>query len=347
MSKGLLFCALLTLLGFGLAKVPFIAASGVSPLVFALLLGIIVGNLPLKKTLDAAQPGLAFATRWLLRGGIVLFGLSLTFTQVLDLGPKVLLLDALVITSILITGYMIGTRLLGMDRETTLLTCAGSAICGAAAVLATESTIRSRPAAASMAVATVVLFGSLAMLLYPMMYPWLGMNEGLFGVYIGATIHEVAQVVAAGDAVGPTALANAIIVKLVRVMLLVPFLLIVGQWWLRHNVATHDVTTHNATANASASAGQVAEKGKLVIPWFALGFIVMVSVNSLEVIPAGLHDGLVLVGQLSLTMAMAALGLNTRMEKLKALGVKPFLLALILFMLLIIGGGTASWVLMG
>nr|WP_300309712.1 YeiH family protein [Halomonas sp.] len=337
MSKGLLFCALLTLLGFGLAKVPFIAASGVSPLVFALLLGIIVGNLPLKQTLEVAQPGLAFATRWLLRGGIVLFGLSLTFTQVLDLGPKVLLLDALVITSILIAGYMIGTRLLGMDRETTLLTCAGSAICGAAAVLATESTIRSRPAAASMAVATVVLFGSLAMLLYPMMYPWLGMNEGLFGVYIGATIHEVAQVVAAGDAVGPTALANAVIVKLVRVMLLVPFLLIVGQWWLRHHAA----------ASASADAGQVAEKGKLVIPWFALGFIVMVGVNSLEVIPAGLHDGLVLVGQLSLTMAMAALGLNTRMEKLKALGVKPFLLALILFMLLIIGGGTASWVLMG
>ncbi|QEM82877.1 YeiH family protein [Halomonas binhaiensis] len=342
MSKGLLFCALLTLLGFGLAKVPFIATSGVSPLVFALLLGIIVGNLPIRKTLEIAQPGLAFATRWLLRGGIVLFGLSLTFTQVLDLGPKVLLLDALVITSILIAGYMIGTRLLGMDRETTLLTCAGSAICGAAAVLATESTIRSRPAAASMAVATVVLFGSLAMLLYPMIYPWLGMNEGLFGVYIGATIHEVAQVVAAGDAVGPTALANAVIVKLVRVMLLVPFLLIVGQWWLHHNVSTHNVATSEST-----DTGQVAEKGKLVIPWFALGFIVMVGVNSLEVIPAGLHDGLVLLGQLSLTMAMAALGLNTRMEKLKALGVKPFLLALILFMLLIIGGGAASWMLMG
>ncbi|MEE3214891.1 MAG: putative sulfate exporter family transporter, partial [Pseudomonadota bacterium] len=220
MWQGLVLCALLTLAGQVISRLPGISDTGISPLVFALLLGIIVGNLPLGRTLESSHKGLAFATRWLLRGGIVLFGLSLTFAQVVGLGPKVLLLDALVITAVLVSGYQIGTRVLGMDRETTLLTSAGSAICGAAAVLATESTIRSRPAAASMAVATVVLFGSLAMLTYPLLYPWLGMEEGLFGVYIGATIHEVAQVVAAGDAVGPDALANAVIVKLVRVMLL-------------------------------------------------------------------------------------------------------------------------------
>jgi len=329
MWQGLILCAALTLAGQGLARLPGISDSGVSPLVFALLLGIVVGNLPLGKHHDRAQPGLAFATRWLLRGGIVLFGLSLTFAQVVGLGPKVLVLDTVIITAVLISGYLIGTRVLGMDRETTLLTSAGSAICGAAAVLATESTIRSRPAAASMAVATVVLFGSLSMLIYPLMYPWLGMDEGLFGVYIGATVHEVAQVVAAGDAVGPDALANAVIVKLVRVMLLVPFLLIVGQWWLKHH--------------AAPDSGE--GKAKLVIPWFAVGFIVMVGVNSLVSLPAPLHQGLVLAGQLALTMAMAALGVNTRLERLKALGVKPFLLALILFALLLGGGGLASiWV---
>ena len=334
MWQGLALCALLTLAGQAISRLPGIADAGVSPLVFALLLGIVVGNLPLKRTVEGAQPGLAFATRWLLRGGIVLFGLSLTFAQVVGLGPKVLLLDALIITAVLLVGYQIGTRVLGMDRETTLLTSAGSAICGAAAVLATESTIRSKPAAASMAVATVVLFGSLAMLTYPLLYPWLGMDEGLFGVYIGATVHEVAQVVAAGDAVGPDALANAVIVKLVRVMLLVPFLLVVGQWWLRQ-----------PTQEGAEAGGQGA--AKLVIPWFALGFIAMVGVNSVITLPAPLHSGLVLAGQIALTMAMAALGINTRMSRLKALGVKPFLLALILFVLLMVGGGMASALLMG
>ncbi len=162
----------------------------------------------------------------------MLFGLALTLQQIYALGPSILLLDVLVIGTVLLVGYQLGTRVFGLDRETTLLTCAGSAICGAAAVLATEATIRSRPAATSMAVATVVLFGTLAMLVYPLLYPLTGLDEGLFGIYIGATVHEVAQVVAAGDAVGPAALTNAVIVKLLRVMLLVPFLLIVGQWWL-------------------------------------------------------------------------------------------------------------------
>lgn len=331
MWQGLVVCITLTAAGFGLAQLPPLANAGISPLVVALLLGIVIGNTPLAGSLRHTTPGLKFATRWLLRGGIVLFGLSLTLQQVAALGPRVLLLDVLVISSVLIVGYLIGTRVLGMDRETTLLTSAGSAICGAAAVLATESTIRSRPAATSMAVATVVLFGSLAMLAYPLLYPLLGMEEGLYGVYIGATVHEVAQVVAAGEAVGPEALANAVIVKLVRVMLLVPFLLIVGQWWMRRREGDEAQATG----------------GGLVIPWFAFGFMAMVVFNSLVQLPAPLHDGLVLAGQLALTMAMAALGYETRLEKLKTLGIKPFILALTLFVLLLGGGLLASTLLMG
>ncbi|MBZ9556757.1 MULTISPECIES: YeiH family protein [unclassified Modicisalibacter] len=323
MWQGLILCAGLTLGGFTLAHLPGIRESGVSPLVFSLLLGLVVGNLPVIGHQPRARAGLQFATRRLLRGGIVLFGLSLTLQQILGLGPKVILLDTLVICSVLIVGYWVGTRLLGLDRETALLTSAGSAICGAAAVLATETTIRSKPAATSMAVATVVLFGSLAMLVYPLLYPLTGMDEGLFGIYIGATVHEVAQVVAAGDAVGPQALANAVIVKLVRVMLLVPFLLVVGQWWIRRQ--------------ASEGNTEVV-RGGLVIPWFAFGFLAMVVFNSLVTLPAPLHQSLVVIGQIALAMAMAALGFETRLEKLKALGVKPFLLALCLFAMLLAGG---------
>ncbi|MDX1467466.1 MAG: putative sulfate exporter family transporter [Halomonas sp.] len=118
MRQGLAVCTALTVVGFGLAQLPLLAGAGISPLVVALLLGILVGNTPLAGRLQHTAPGLKFATRWLLRSGIVLFGLSLTLQQVAALGPRVLLLDVLVITSVLVAGYLIGTRVLGMDRET-------------------------------------------------------------------------------------------------------------------------------------------------------------------------------------------------------------------------------------
>lgn len=340
MWKGLGICAALTLGGFGIAQLPVIQSSGVSPLVFALLLGLMVGNLPFTQAGKSTAAGLQFATRWLLRGGIVLFGLSLTLQQIMALGANVILLDVLVISAVLVTGYWIGTRWLQLDRETALLTSAGSAICGAAAVLATEATIRSRPAATAMAVATVVLFGSIAMLAYPLLYPLIGWEEGLYGVYIGATVHEVAQVVAAGDAVGPQALANAVIVKLIRVMLLVPFLLIVGQWWLRRADLPQD-QSQDQTPN------QVGAAQRLIIPWFAVGFLGMVVFNSVVILPGPVHQTLVMTGQIALAMAMAALGYETRLEKLRALGFKPFLLALILFGLLLGGGLLMTPLLMG
>ncbi|MDI5885202.1 YeiH family protein [Cobetia amphilecti] len=333
MLPGLALCGGLTLVGLALHSIPALASTGISPLVFALLCGIVVGNLPITSRHAAAlSPGLHIATKKLLRLGIILFGLSITLQQILGLGWSVVFLDVLVITAVLSSGYFIGTRWLGLDRDTALLTSAGSAICGAAAVLATESMIKARPAATAMAVATVVLFGSLAMLVYPLLYPLSGMHEGLFGIYIGSTIHEVAQVVAAGEAVGPDALANALIVKLMRVMMLVPFLLLLPKLWaMRARTEGDDRETG----------------GSMTIPWFALGFIAMAGINSTGAIPATVHSSLSTLGSVALTMAMAGLGVETRIDRLRSLGMKPFLLALILFTLLIVGGFGANLLLMG
>ncbi|MFV0454427.1 MAG: YeiH family protein [Pseudomonas sp.] len=316
MWQGLILSAALSIVGHLLIQIPGIRELGISPLVATLLLGFAAGNLPgAASVATSAQAGLKFSTRWLLRGGIVLFGLSLTWQQIAMLGPRILLLDVLMVAMVMLIGYQIGTKVLGLDRETTLLTCAGSAICGAAAVLATEATIRARASSTAMAVATVVLFGSLAMFIYPLLYPLTGLDEQLFGVYIGATVHEVAQVVAAGGAVGPNALDTAVIVKLVRVMLLVPFLLLVGRWW------------HSCDEDGSQAM-------RLTIPWFALGFLLMVVLNSLVRLPEVLHHNLILAGQIGMTMAMAALGYETRFDRLAALGIRPFILALCLFFLL-------------
>lgn len=328
MIKGLGLCAFLTLLGYLLSAIPVVRQTGLSPLVFALLLGLLLGNTRFAGGLGNLRVGLAFSARWLLRAGIVLFGFSITMQQLMALGPRVVLLDILVITSVVTAGYWLGTRWLGLDRDTAILTSAGSAICGAAAVLATESAIRAKPAATSMAVATVVLFGTLAMFVYPALYPLMGWDEGLYGVYIGSTVHEVAQVVAAGGAVGPDALANAVIVKLVRVMLLVPFLLIIGQLWA------------NRTADSS-------ERQPVTIPWFAFGFMAVVAINSLLDLPAFARSGLVTTGQFAMTMAMAALGYQTRLSALRSLGVRPFVLALCLFLALVLGGAVVTPMLFG
>lgn len=327
MFRGLTLCGLLTLTGYGLAALPAVQRTGLGALIFSLLLGLALGNLGVGKRLGDVTEGLSFASSKLLRVGIVMFGFSITVQQLQALGPRVIVLDALVVLTVTTAGYWLGTRWLKLDRDTAILTSAGSAICGAAAVLATEGTIRSRPAATSMAVATVVLFGSLAMVLYPLLYPILGWEQGLYGVYIGSTVHEVAQVVAAGGAVGQEALANAVVVKLVRVMLLVPFLLVIGQIWARYQTADENV-----------------EKGRgtLTIPWFAFGFIAAVGLNSIVHLPQLLQSGLVTIGHVMMTMAMAALGYQTRIEALASLGLRPFVLALCLFVALLVGGGLVT-----
>ncbi|WP_341503166.1 putative sulfate exporter family transporter [Gallaecimonas sp. GXIMD4217] len=307
MLRGLLWCLGLSLGGWlGSA----LLAGALSPLVLALVLGLVVGNL---RPPAGAEAGLAFAGKRLLRLGVMLLGCQLTWSQLAELGWGPALLDLSVVVLILLAGYWLGTRWLGLDRELVLLTSAGSAICGAAAVLATESTLRARQDNATMAVATVVLFGSLGMLSYPLLYPWLGLDEYHFGIFTGATVHEVAQVVAIGEAVGEQALQQAVLVKLMRVGLLIPFLLLL-------------------TALAPRGEGR---QGRIALPWFAFGFAAVVAINSLGWVPGQYKPALALTSQACLTMAMAALGLESHWRRLKALGLKPLLLAAVLFGLLL------------
>ena len=159
----------------------------------------------------------------------MLYGVRLTLQDLLKLGPRALALDLIVISTVLLAGYWLGTRVLGLDRDTALLVSAGSGICGAAAVLATDRVIDSQSHKVSVAVATVVVFGTVAMFLYPVLYPLTGFTERQFGIYTGATVHEVAQALAAGRAVSQAASDTAVITKMLRVLLLAPVLLIVSR----------------------------------------------------------------------------------------------------------------------
>jgi len=117
-----------------------------------------------------------------------------------------------------------------MDKETSVLIGTGSAICGAAAIMAAEPVIKAPTHKVTTAVATVVVFGTIGLFLYPLFYPYLGSSQYQFGIYIGSTVHEVAQVVAAAENVRKVTAESAVIVKMTRVMLLVPFLILLSAW---------------------------------------------------------------------------------------------------------------------
>jgi uncharacterized integral membrane protein (TIGR00698 family) len=292
----------------------------ISALTIAIVLGMLVGNSFGSKLPATLAPGVLIAQQKLLRLGVILYGLRISFGQIAAIGPAGLLIDVLIVVVTLGLASLIGRRVFGLDRDSALLTGIGSAICGAAAVLALERVLKPDPGKVAIAVATVVLFGTLDIFLYPWLYPHLGMDARQFGLFTGATVHEVAQVIAVGSAIDPATADSAVVVKLTRVMLLVPMLFYFG--WLQ--------------AKAAKSTG--ADRAKIALPWFALAFVAVSAINSLITFPPDIKGALLTLDTLLLAAAMAALGLETRFAKLRALGPKPLLLAAVLWFWLIGAG---------
>lgn len=267
-----------------------------------------------------------FAKQHLLRLGIILYGFRLTFSQIADVGVSGIAIDVLTLSSTFLLACFIGQKIFGLDKQTSWLIGAGSSICGAAAVLATEPVVKAEASKVTVAVATVVIFGTLAIFLYPAMYPLVAhwFSPETYGIYIGSTMHEVAQVVAAGHAINPEAENAAVIAKMLRVMMLAPFLIFLA-----------------ARVKQLAPAGG-SEKSKITIPWFAILFIVVAVFNSFHLLPKAMVDMLVTLDTVLLAMAMAALGITTHVSALKKAGAKPLLMALVLFIWLIVGGGAIN-----
>ncbi len=314
---------------------------GLSSLTLAILIGAVLGNLRPSFGVGHWRPGLMVAQRHCLRVGVALYGFNLSFQQLVQVGLSGLWVDVALVLSTLAVGWLIGTRLLGLDRDTVLLTSAGSAICGAAAVVATVPVLRldAEDAAekSAVAVGSVVLFGSLAMVVYPLLHAWGGLGALDFGVYVGSTVHEVAQVVAIGSGLGEAVAHHAVVAKMLRVMLLVPFLLILGSRVAQRQRA-------GAAAGAGRDEGPAAP---LAVPWFALMFIVLAGVNSLALLPPWLVSALRLLGGLLLTAAMAALGVETTLARMRRAGLKPLLLGAGLFIHLVVGGALLNRLLGG
>lgn len=334
---GLALCGALAAAGMALGRIAWLQDHGLSALTLAIVLGMLVGNTAYPRLAVATGAGVNFSKQNLLRLGVVLYGLRLTLQDIGHVGLAGVAIDVLVLGSTFTLAWLVGTRWLGLDRNTAMLIGAGSSICGAAAVMATEPVLRARTEQVTAAVATVVVFGTLAIFLYPMMFDlnqhWQLLAGGAdgFGIYVGSTVHEVAQVVAAARSVDPQAVDTAVITKMVRVMMLAPFLIMLSAWLARDQAKRASSVAGNEPAMAP-------QESRLAIPWFAFAFVGVVLFNSLHLLPPVFIAAATALDTALLATAMAALGLATHVSSIRKAGIKPLLLALILFVWLVVGG---------
>ena len=332
-APGIVLIAIIALGAIELGKITWFQSSGISALTLAIVVGMIVGNTIYPRIAATSAEGVTFSKQTLLRAGIILYGLRLTFQDIAHVGLGGVVIDALVLSSTFLLSWWAGTRLFGLDRKTALLIGAGSSICGAAAVMAAEPVVRGRAEQVTVAVSTVVVFGTLAIFLYPALYHFnaryslLPMSPAAYGIFAGSTIHEVAQVVAAGRAVTEAAANTAVITKMVRVMMLAPFLIVLSTYLSRYpQQESGDALTHTPA------------KGRVVVPWFALWFVAVAALNSLIALPKPLVTTAIDLDTFVLAMAMAALGVTTHVSAIRTAGIKPLMLAALLFAWLIVGG---------
>lgn len=332
---GIAFIAGMTVVATLIAMIPVVKDDlKFSSLIVGILLGMVYANLFRVKAVGQWVSGTKFCSKQILRAGIVLYGFRLTFADVAVAGWPAFAVDLIIVAGTLILGILFG-RLLRMDTDTALMTATGSSICGAAAVLGAESVVRCEPHKTAVAVSTVVIFGTISMFLYPIIYRTgcLPMDDFSWAVYTGSTLHEVAHVAGAGDAMnaaGGDVASTATITKMIRVIMLAPVLVVMSFMLSR--------------LRKSENGGC---KRRITIPWFAFGFLLVICINTFlaEYMPANIYAPLFGKGGIveqadtfMLAMAMTALGADTTVDKFRQAGAKPFYLAGMLYIWLLVGG---------
>lgn len=305
---GLALCAAAVVVAVSLGQV----IPGVSALLIAIALGIIATNV--LRLPPRTAPGLTFAAKRLLRWGIVFLGLQLVLADIIALGAPMLVVIVCIVGGGICGTLLIG-RLLRMRRSQVLLIACGFSICGAAAVAAVDGVAEAEEEEVVTAVALVVIFGTLMIPLIPLAGGLLGLAPELNGMWAGGSIHEIAQVVAAGGAIGGGALAVAVIVKLARILMLAPVMAVIS---LRRRAA--------GTGRADDAVGGGAKRPP-VVPLFILGFLAMVLLGSSGLVPAPVLVAGHVVQTALLAAAMFALGTGVKIRSLMRVGAKPFVLA--------------------
>ncbi|WP_077001562.1 YeiH family protein [Variovorax sp. KK3] len=284
---------------------------------YALMIGVALHHLSHE---PRSTPGIKFCARACLRLGVGLLGARITAQQVMHLGWSTALLVAAGVVSTIVLGLAIGRRL-GFTSAQGVLAGGAVAICGASAALAISAVLprdKNAERHTLMVVVAVTLLSTVAMVAYPLIASAVGLPAREAGIFIGATIHDVAQVIGAGYTLGPEAGDIATIVKLFRVAMLTVVVFAISLAFKRARAA----------AQPHAEGGRAVRSAPLV-PWFLVLFVAMVAVNSSGVLPPAAVRGLGETSQVLLVVAVAALGMKTSFRDLAKAGWRPVALILV------------------
>lgn len=305
---GILITTLIGLFALILQNAPAIKEMHLSTVIIAILLGMLIKNtVGVKQKMEI---GIKFCSKKVLRFSIILLGFKLSLTEVAKLGLNgVLMVGIIVFATFFFTKWM-GQKLM-LSKNLSTLIAGGTSICGAAAVIAISALKNDENEEdATFAIGVVTIFGTLFMFLYPLLYKFLNLNIADFAFWAGSSIHEVAQVVAAGFAVSNEAGVSATLVKLTRVLYLIPLTLGLSLIYCRRNSKKFDIKD-------------------VQIPHFVLYFIGAIFINSIFQIPPHILNAINQIGLYLMTIAMAGLGLETSFANMKKSGLKPIYLGVI------------------
>ncbi|MDO5680804.1 MAG: putative sulfate exporter family transporter [Pelistega sp.] len=310
-----LVIVLLALVSMLVAEINTLKTLAISPLIVAVLLGASLGNLcPRLEQFISHTPVLTISTKQILRLGIILYGFRLSLHELAQVGLSGLALATLIVFTTFSLGILLA-RLIGLDSKSAILISAGSSICGAAAVLATESIVKGGSARVGIAVSTVVVFGTFSMLSYPIVYRlgFFDFTLPQMGLLMGASLHEVAHAVGAGSALGGSAADITVVIKMLRVLMLVPFLFTLGF----------------ALSYLRKTKSQDQQSLRQNIPYFALWFVAVLILSSLlnQEYRAQALPWLIQLDNFLLCIAMGALGMSMKKAIFTNAGFKPFVLA--------------------
>ncbi|MEW9672197.1 YeiH family protein [Ammoniphilus sp. 3BR4] len=308
--QGLLLTFCLAILASSISKLPYLSIMGT--MVIAIFLGMLwrgVMDIP-----AGATAGIQFSTKYLLRAGIIIMGVRLNLESLLQASSTILVIDLLVVSfTFAVVGY--AGKAFSLDKRITILVAAGTAICGAAAIMAISPLLSSRKEHTAISIACISLLGTMGTLLYILAFQFLPADPYQYGLFVGATLQELGHVVAAAHAGGEISSEIAILSKLGRVSLLIPIALIVSCFF-----------TDKREKKTSMRS--------LPIPWFILGFLLVSLLHSFHFIPSGLVPHLVDLSVFLLAMSMAGIGLGIVPADFKKAGIRAILVGLIGFIAL-------------
>lgn len=298
---GLVLTASIAGVAFALRLLPGVGI--LSPLILSIFIGVLIHNV--FGTPAFAKAGVTFSLKRVLRFAIILLGLQLTVTQLTEVGfVGLTIVIATMMATLAFTKW--AGRMVGVDWKLAQLIAVGTSVCGASAVIAANTVTDASDEDVAYGIACVIVFGSIAMFVYPVFATLLHLSQQQFGLWAGSSIHEVAQVVAASYQGGQFAGELGTIAKLSRVIMLAPIVIVLGVF-ARRTMPSKD-------------------SRPVPPPWFVFGFIALIGLNSVIAIPPTVKGAVAQGTAFLLSLALAAMGLETDFAKLRLKGFRPLLL---------------------